>query len=83
MTTGTYALLAVTASILLASGCANTIRGVGQDAANTVNATPFWSTASAGVEFKLTGTFKALPLKASQVAAATGGDGLLHGSRAI
>ncbi|MDA8870505.1 entericidin [Rhizobiaceae bacterium] len=26
-------------SVLMLSGCANTIRGVGQDASNTVNAT--------------------------------------------
>jgi entericidin B len=32
------ALIAVTATLLV-SGCANTIRGVGADAANTVNAT--------------------------------------------
>ena len=31
-------ILAIAAA-LLASGCANTIRGVGADAANTVNAT--------------------------------------------
>ncbi len=31
--------VAVVAMAILATGCANTIRGVGQDTANTVNAT--------------------------------------------
>ena len=39
MTSSRYALIAVFASLLMATGCANTIRGVGKDAANTVNAT--------------------------------------------
>lgn len=34
-----YAWVALFASALLLSACANTIRGFGQDAANTVNAT--------------------------------------------
>ena len=39
MKTSTYAVVALLASALLVSGCANTIRGVGKDAANTVDAT--------------------------------------------
>jgi len=39
MTPSRYVSIAVIASTLLVSACANTIRGVGQDAANTVNAT--------------------------------------------
>ena len=31
--------IAILASVLMASACANTIRGVGRDAANTVDAT--------------------------------------------
>ena len=34
-----FATIAILASALMASACANTIRGVGRDAANTVNAT--------------------------------------------
>jgi entericidin B len=34
-----YATFAAIASLLPVTACANTIRGVGQDAANTVNAT--------------------------------------------
>jgi len=34
-----FATIAVLASVLMASACANTIKGVGKDAANTVNAT--------------------------------------------
>jgi entericidin B len=34
-----YAALALLATAIATSGCANTIRGFGQDAANTVNAT--------------------------------------------
>jgi entericidin B len=34
-----YATIAAIASLLLVTACANTIRGIGQDAANTVNAT--------------------------------------------
>jgi len=37
--TSRYASIAAIASLLLVTACANTIRGVGQDAANTVNAT--------------------------------------------
>lgn len=37
--TSRYATAVVIASLLLVTACANTIRGVGQDAANTVNAT--------------------------------------------
>ena len=33
------ATIAILASALMVSACANTIRGVGKDAANTVNAT--------------------------------------------
>jgi entericidin B len=32
-------IVAVILGILAAAGCANTIRGIGQDTANTVNAT--------------------------------------------
>ncbi|MEO5757815.1 MAG: entericidin [Mesorhizobium sp.] len=39
MKTSTYAVVAVLASVLLVSACANTIRGVGKDAANTIDAT--------------------------------------------
>jgi entericidin B len=39
MTLSRYASIAAIASLLLVTACANTIRGVGQDAANTVNAT--------------------------------------------
>ena len=39
MKTSTYAVIALLASALLVSACANTIRGAGKDAANTVNAT--------------------------------------------
>ncbi len=39
MTTSRYACIAALASLMLLSACANTIRGFGQDAANTVNAT--------------------------------------------
>ena len=39
MKTQTYAVIALLASVLMVSACANTIRGVGKDAANTVNAT--------------------------------------------
>ncbi len=39
MKPSTYACIAALASLMLVSACANTIRGVGQDAANTVNAT--------------------------------------------
>ena len=39
MKTQTYAVIALLASVLLVSACANTIRGVGKDAASTVNAT--------------------------------------------
>jgi len=39
MKTSTYAVIALLASVLLVSACANTIRGVGKDAANTVDAT--------------------------------------------
>ena len=39
MKTPRYAVIALLASALLVSACANTIRGVGRDAANTVNAT--------------------------------------------
>jgi entericidin B len=39
MTPSRYACIAVLSSLLLVSACANTIRGFGQDAANTVNAT--------------------------------------------
>ena len=39
MKTQTYAVMALLASALLVSACANTIRGAGKDAANTVNAT--------------------------------------------
>jgi entericidin B len=39
MTLSRYVSIAVIASALLVSACANTIRGFGQDAANTVNAT--------------------------------------------
>jgi entericidin B len=39
MKTQTYAVMALLASVLLVSACANTIRGVGKDAAGTVNAT--------------------------------------------
>jgi entericidin B len=39
MTSSRYAFVAAVASLLLLTACANTIRGVGQDAANTVNAT--------------------------------------------
>jgi entericidin B len=35
----TYACMALLASTLLLSACANTIRGAGKDVANTVNAT--------------------------------------------
>ena len=34
-----FAAIAVLASVLAVSACANTIKGVGRDAANTVNAT--------------------------------------------
>jgi predicted small secreted protein len=34
-----YASLALIATVILASGCANTIRGAGRDVANTVDAT--------------------------------------------
>ena len=34
-----FATIAILASALMVSACANTIRGVGRDAANTVNAT--------------------------------------------
>ena len=34
-----FATIAILASALTVSACANTIRGVGRDAANTVNAT--------------------------------------------
>jgi len=34
-----YASLALIATAILASGCANTIRGAGRDVANTVDAT--------------------------------------------
>jgi entericidin B len=34
-----FAALTVLASVLAVSACANTIKGVGKDAANTVNAT--------------------------------------------
>jgi entericidin B len=34
-----FATIAILASALVVSACANTIRGVGRDAANTVNAT--------------------------------------------
>ncbi|UVK45863.1 entericidin [Mesorhizobium sp. AR07] len=39
MKTSTYAVVALIASALLVSACANTIRGVGKDAAGTVHAT--------------------------------------------
>jgi entericidin B len=39
MKTQTYAVVAMLASVLLVSACANTIRGVGKDAAGTVDAT--------------------------------------------
>jgi entericidin B len=34
-----FTTIALFVSVLAAAGCANTIRGVGKDAANTVNAT--------------------------------------------
>jgi entericidin B len=34
-----FTTIALFAAIVAAAGCANTIRGVGKDAANTVNAT--------------------------------------------
>ncbi|MHA6642003.1 entericidin domain-containing protein [Mesorhizobium sp. A623] len=39
MTLSRYASIVAIASLLVVTGCANTIRGVGKDAANTVNAT--------------------------------------------
>jgi entericidin B len=39
MKTSTYAVIALLASAFLVSACANTIRGAGKDAADTVNAT--------------------------------------------
>ena len=39
MTSRIYASVVLIAMALLASGCANTIRGAGQDVANTVDAT--------------------------------------------
>ncbi|HEY4191144.1 MAG TPA: entericidin [Mesorhizobium sp.] len=39
MTLSRYASIAAIASLVLVTGCANTIRGAGQDTANTVNAT--------------------------------------------
>lgn len=39
MTVAKYASIVAIASLMLVTGCANTIRGVGKDAANTVNAT--------------------------------------------
>ena len=37
--TSRYATFAAIASLLAVTACANTIRGIGQDTANTVNAT--------------------------------------------
>jgi predicted small secreted protein len=37
--TSRYATVVAIASLLLVTACANTIRGIGKDAANTVNAT--------------------------------------------
>ncbi|CAM5415344.1 hypothetical protein ATER59S_02302 [Aquamicrobium terrae] len=39
MTSTRYACIAALASLMLLSACANTIRGAGQDVANTVHAT--------------------------------------------
>jgi len=39
MTSRIYASVVLIAMALSATGCANTIRGAGQDVANTVNAT--------------------------------------------
>lgn len=39
MTNTRFATIAVLAAALLSAACANTIRGVGADTANTVNAT--------------------------------------------
>jgi len=39
MTSRIYASAALVAMALLVAGCANTIRGAGQDVANTVDAT--------------------------------------------
>lgn len=37
--TSKYATAVAIASLLMVTACANTIRGIGKDAANTVNAT--------------------------------------------
>jgi entericidin B len=39
MTSGRFATILVLLGALAAAGCANTIKGIGKDTANTVNAT--------------------------------------------